>query len=194
MKNMLGMLSHGRSELVSALYTMASDADKKSEVSKKLAEYYPIYTKLENISDELQNKYSVDFDNIKNAECWFDEAEKESDGWIGEIALLRERSSLETLICELKELVPEAAEAYISGNVTEQDIYPAFEFAASKGLISDVFANVPALASFQSTSFDGKLEKYREMTERFRQLTINELAARLSAKIPDTSAEISFAA
>ena len=89
------------------------------------------------------------------------------------------------------ELVSEAAEAYISGNVTEQDICPAFEFAASKGLISDVFANVPALASFQSTSFDSKLEKYREMTEYFRQLTINELAARLSAKIPDTSAEIS---
>ncbi len=190
-KNMLDTLSHGREEIMIALISMADNADKKAEISKKLAEYYPVYTNLENILDELENKYFIDLENIKNSQCWFDTAQKEADGWIDSIAFLRERSTLENLICELKELAPEAAQAYISGQVTEEDILPAFEFAASSAFISDVFANDPELASFQSTSFDGKLEKYRELTERFRQLTINELAARLSAKIPDASTETS---
>lgn len=189
MKPQLELLSRNGAEYAAMLQKLAGDSTFRSTVQSMLAGFESERIRLDEVLHTLTDTYCIDLSQAMTAPCWFDAADTEARGWLSGIELLRERSSLEKLLAELRSLgVPEAADAFVSGNVDESGLCDAFVCAVSRSVISHVFASCDTLAQFQSTQFDAKLEKYREITERFRQLTIQELAARLSARIPDTSA------
>lgn len=135
--------------------------------------------------DTLRNVYAVDLTPILEDAHWCAAACREADGWCGHIANLRERTVLQNAMDSLAEIgLSKLLEAYRNGTLREEELLPAFECELSRAVIADVFRKNPELTSFQEAQFEEQIRKYRETADLFAQLTVQELAARLSAKIP----------
>ncbi len=134
---------------------------------------------------ELENKYNINFNDIKNAEDWLTAAENETDGWISENSLLRERSVLQGLLNEMYTSgIAAVREAYTSGKISEENMSDAFICASAQAVIADSFRKNPELAKFQGAQFEDTIKRYGELINEFSELTIKELVSELSAKIP----------
>lgn len=137
---------------------------------------------------EMSRRYCADLNDSPAGADYFSEAIEETTGWYENADKLRDRAVLENCITKLSELhLEELAAAYRDGFADENTMTAAFECAASRSLIDRAAADEPLLSKFHGSSFDNTVEKYRNFTKRFEELTIEELAARLSAKIPDVS-------
>ncbi len=76
------------------------------------------------------------------------------------------------------------SEAYKKGIVSAQDLEDAFAGNLYYELTLLTIAGDKRLASFHGKQYDDCIAQYREAIARYQQLTIQELAARLSAQIP----------
>ncbi len=74
--------------------------------------------------------------------------------------------------------------AYKDGRISNQDLVPAFTADLNYELALMTIAGDSRLASFHGKQYDDMIIQYRELVSRYQQLTIQELAARLSARIP----------
>lgn len=139
--------------------------------------------------ETLVQKYRVRADALTAGDCWMDTAKSAADGFAADLSRLKERTVLTNCLDALEQAgLGAAVTAYRTGSVREQDLLPAFLCAASRALIHAVLDSVPVLAKFQGAQFEDTITKFRETSEEFERLTMQELAARLSAQIPDTSA------
>lgn len=119
---------------------------------------------------------------------YFDALISEANDWQESSDMLRDRSVLENALNRLKDYgLTAVADTYFSGNIDENKLEKAFVCAVSKAVISSSMKEEPLLSGFQGAKFENTIKKYRNFTARFEELTIEELAARLSAKIPDTT-------
>ncbi len=135
--------------------------------------------------DELENKYKINFSDIKTASDWLSDAKNEADGWVSECRLLRERSVLQGLLNEMDASgISAVREAYTSGRISEENISDAFICASAQAVIADSFRKNPELSKFQGAQFDDTVKRYGELIDEFSELTIKELVSELSAKIP----------
>lgn len=134
---------------------------------------------------ELQTQYAVDTAPLLADTDWFAKLREAARGWCSDISRLRERTVLQKMLDELHKLgLAKLAEAYENGVLAEEDLLPAFECELSRAVIMDVFRKNPELTSFQEAQFEAQLRKYRDTAKEFERLTVQELAAGLSAKIP----------
>ncbi len=164
-----------------ALRRMAEDAALRQEIVQRCAGAAELTALLQ----QLQSEYAVDTAQLLGNTDWFAVLCETADGWCGSIASLRERTVLQNAIDELYELgLAKLADAYKSGSLREDDLVPALECEICRAVIADVFRKHPSLTSFQEAQFEAQVDKYRETTELFARLTIQELVARLSAKVP----------
>ncbi len=146
------------------------------------------YEKLQACTDALQKDYAIDFTEAFSAPDWFAAAKTEDDGWIDGSTLLRERSILEELLNDLSARGLDAiVSAYRSGFVHEDTITDAYRCEASRVTIASAMHKYPALSGFQGTQFEFSLSQFAELNSKFEALTVQELCARLSAKIPAAS-------
>lgn len=190
-KSNLDMLSGSKGELVTLLSEIPKDNSLKTKAYALSEALNKTYHDLCDTMSVLEDTYKVDLAEAKMAENWLEALKNEGEGLKNGVSLLRERTTLENLICDAKSCgVEETVQAYVDGAVCEENLCEAFECALCKGVISSVLEASPELASFQSTQFEQKLDKYREINDRFAQLTIQELVARLSAKVPDASSGV----
>lgn len=187
-RNNISVLSTGRAEVTELLKRLPSDVQLKTAVN----DYGIMHDRLAAAENRLSEQYKTDMSEIYSADNMFEIAAAKADGWLGGTDLLRERTNLETLMDEARELgIGEVIDDYTAGRLTEENISAAFVCAVCRGVISASFAESPQLSSFQGSQFDAKLEKYRQVSDKFSRLTVQELAARLSARVPDTSSGIS---
>ncbi|MBP5606557.1 MAG: DUF3320 domain-containing protein, partial [Ruminiclostridium sp.] len=113
----------------------------------------------------------------------------EADGYQGSAGYLRDRVVLENSIRKMNGLgLKPAADAYMNGEIDENGIRGSIAASVCKTIISHSVQSEPLLKAFKGTEFERTAEKYRTFTTRFEELTIQELVARLSARVPDTSA------
>ncbi len=134
---------------------------------------------------QLETEYAVDTAPLLADADWLTKLHEAAEGWCREIALLRERTVLQNTLDALHELgLGRLADAFENGSLHEEDLLPALECELSRAVIADVFRKNPALSSFQEAQFEAQLEKYRNTAKEFEALTVQELAARLSSKIP----------
>lgn len=140
-----------------------------------------------NAVQDTLSRMTVDRDALTAGENWFDTARQQAEGWAGDIDNLKSRVLLENSLDALRQLgLQQTVDAYTAGQVTEANLLPAFRKGVCKAVISSAFRGSPALSGFQGEQFEDTVNRYRETAERFQELTIQELAARLSAKIPAT--------
>ena len=153
-----------------------------------------IRSELDNVSDfmayaaNMEKEYSLNLSGLDASENYFAAVKEACMRWKENISALRERTSLETSFNELEMLgLQTVVNAIKENRVSGEDLIPAFEHSLNRIIIFNAFRNDPGLSEFQEAQFEDTIKKYREVISRFRSLTIQELVARLSAKIPDVS-------
>lgn len=78
-------------------------------------------------------------------------------------------------------------DALCTGRIAAEDLVDCFECNLALGLALKTIRETPALRNFQGSQMEATIETYRSVLRDFEVLTIKELAARLSARIPVTS-------
>lgn len=81
--------------------------------------------------------------------------------------------------------------AYENGHVRSEDLVQDFRKSFYRSAADYILNINPELAAFSSALFEEKIRRFRELSARFRELTREELYARLAAKIPSFTQEAS---
>ncbi len=135
--------------------------------------------------EKMKSDFGTDIAGNCGGTGFFGNVREEAEGYVSAAGSLRDRVVLENGIRKLNSLgLKAAADAYLAGAVDESSIKPALTAAVCKSIITHSVAEEPLLKAFQGAEFERTAAKYRECTDRFSELTVAELAARLSAKIP----------
>lgn len=129
---------------------------------------------------DLQEHFAVRFGNED-----FASLQAAADGFLNGLPLLRERSALEALLQELEQRgLGELSAKYRTGEVDADSLAEVYDSAVSYAVIRQALSQHPELNRLSGTQLDVSTEEYRKAADRFAALTIQELVARLSAKIP----------
>lgn len=80
-----------------------------------------------------------------------------------------------------------AAQSWMNGKLGTNDLIAAFEADLNYALILKTLRSDNILKTFRGARFEDTIGQYKELTERFRMLTINELVAKLSSNVPSGS-------
>ena len=142
---------------------------------------------LEN-AKKVEQEYALDLSAQKASDDYFNALREAALRWKDNISALRERASLENALTALEKAgLGCVAEAIRGGKVSGGDVVAAFEYGFARGVIYSAFRKDSRLAEFNQVQYEDKINSYRDMIKKYRALTIQELAARLSAKIPNIS-------
>ncbi len=161
-------------------------ADRSSQ--QQLAQNASAIAKMKQSISSISGDFSVDFTPLDESGDYIADLLDMLAGFAEEIGELRDRTMLTQARNTLVSLgLEDVDNAYGNGDADEDSLLPAFECAFAQGLIISVMGSSPALASFQGAQFEETVRKYSEADEKFKQLTITELVAKLSANIPDAS-------
>ena len=140
------------------------------------------------VCDRMKTGFSADIVSVCGGGDFFANVRTEAAGYSDAVDSLRDRVVLENSIRSMNALGLKAVtDAYRAGAVDENTIKGALTAAVCRSVMNRAIFSEPLLKAFQGAGFERTAEKYRECTDRFSELTVAELAARLSAKIPDTS-------
>ena len=149
-----------------------------------IKDYKVLCDSIKNVND----RFSVDMAYVQKADDSFEALKELSKGFTDNADHLRERVVLENLLCELDSLsLGNMTDMYRCGAVDEDTLKNAFECSVSMAAARLAISEDKRLSSFQGAQFDESIKQYKELTEQFRKLTVQELISKLSAKIPTSS-------
>ena len=167
-------------------FARAFAADRSSQ--QQLADNAAAIAKMKQSAASISGDFSVDLSVLDASGDYISDLTAMLEGFGEDIGELRDRTMLTQARNTLVSLgLDDADNAYENGDVDEDTILPAFECAFAQGVIVGVMNSSPALASFQGAKFEETVRKYAEADDKFKELTIRELVAKLSANIPDAS-------
>ncbi len=94
-----------------------------------------------------------------------------------------------TVMCEERNALTELglssiAETWKKGGINAAELQDVYETDLYYALILKSIREDEILRNFRGSRFEDTIEQYKELMEKFRLLTINELVARLSANVP----------
>lgn len=188
LREQVNTASHGDMQIKGAFLGFARNFAADRSAQPQLAQHSAAIAKMKNCTVSMSGDFGVDFTSLDECENYFDALSDLLTGFAENIGELRDRTMLTQARNTLTGLgLDDIDNAYENGDVNEDTILPAFECAFAQGMIVSVMNDSPALASFQGARFEETVRKYAEADEKFKQLTINELVAKLSANIPDAS-------
>lgn len=171
----------GLDSIRQALYRMAQDEG----LRRQAAALCTSANALTDCLHELETTFAVNTAPLLATRNWMEGLRNAAQRWCGDIARLRERTVLQNAIGELHGLgLAKLADAYENGTLSESELLPAFDCELSRAVIADVFRKHRNLTEFQQAQFEAQLQKYADTAKEFERLTVQELAARLSANIP----------
>ncbi|MEE3390266.1 MAG: DUF4011 domain-containing protein [Candidatus Cryptobacteroides sp.] len=131
------------------------------------------FSSLASVNDDLLE----DIDALKGA----------AERWKGSIDQLPTWEKYAGIISSLESAgLKEALRQYDDGVATD-DICACFRVACYRQMAMDYISHDPSLSQFNGMSFSLVIDKYRDLTREFQQLTRKELVARMSARIPTDS-------
>jgi hypothetical protein len=155
---------------------------------RSLTRYIDVVQELTQLEQQLASALSInlqDMDAKRGDSPWLDYRQCKVEGWTRQLGLLREWCSWR-LARERAESagLSSLVQAYERGGLSHTEVRPAFERAWWKAVIDYIVAEDKQLASFSGRLFEEKIRSFQETMERFERLTQQEIAARLSARIP----------
>lgn len=177
-----------RLAVAQAAISLIADKSAKSSASALLIKAGENFAHLENILQKLRDDFCVDTTALIGNDDCFAGIKSEADGWTASIGGLKDWTMLVCAVYELEQCgLSNVTEAYRNGAVTEGNIVSAFDCGIARAMVMETIRDIPELSAFQGAKFEAVIAKYNEMTSLFEEITIKELAARLSSKIPDSS-------
>ncbi len=161
-------------------------AQRKAENRAKAELFIEKYNVICDILMVLEEKYAVSPDKIYG-DNWIVNTKGQISSIISELSMLKEWTGIMALCRRLEEYgIGNAVKAYLDGEIPSDNLAKAFECDICRGFAVKTIMENPALAEFQGSLFEETIRKFDTELEKFRRLTIEELTARLSAKIPDS--------
>ncbi len=143
------------------------------------------YKKFGAAADKLEKDFMIDCNEFTKGGDWSAAASERSAELKAALPQLKEWTGIVTLSNRLSELgIGNIADNYLSGKVASGELVSAFDSDLCRAIVTSTISSVPALAKFQGTLFEETIRKYGEVLDTFSTLTINELVAELSAKVP----------
>lgn len=159
-----------------------------SSAKAQLAENAAAIAKMKQSIASISGDFCVDFSPLDGSTDYISDLIQTLSGFAESIGDLRDATMLTQARNKLVQLgLSQLDNAYENADVDEDSILPAFECAFAQSVCTSVMNSSPALASFQGAKFEETVTRYAEADERFKELTIAELVAKLCANIPDTS-------
>ena len=144
---------------------------------------------LQSTLSELREKFSVVPETLTGSEKWLTETPAESDRMISELAHLKEWTGIMSVCGTLEEMgIGNVAKSFLAVEIGATELLDAFDCDVNRAMADTSISGSPVLSGFQGVLFEETVRKYGEVLETFRKLTINELVAKLSAKIPAAGA------
>ena len=158
----------------------------------KLQPLLDVFPRVRAITDTMQTVDGIALSDMQAQPGWTGAMLDLLDTWTGALDGMRSW-------CELLRISDEAAEAGIealpaacrAGVLGEKDILPAFECALGRACALYAIEQSPALAHFSGVQFEEQIRRFRQADSEFERLTVHELAATLSAKLPQVSSGMS---
>ncbi|EXM40502.1 hypothetical protein RASY3_01150 [Ruminococcus albus SY3] len=162
------------------------DAAQKTSVAAKLGDSsMPEYNgdNLSKVLNELESTYKTDTNHLTQGTV--NDARGRISALTTEMPRLKDWSVLMSF-CEKLDKAGAAniAEAYLGGKMDSSELVPAFDCAVAKAEVSLTVRNSKALSGFTGTLFEDTVRRLNDAHESFKKLTIQQLAAELSAKVP----------
>ena len=192
-ENLRSMLSdapftNGEKQQISqGLCELFGTSQRKADNSKSADLYIEKINKCENILTDLENRFALVPDKIYGNNP-FEETKEQIGNVISELPTLKEWTGILAICRNLEELgLQNVVDSFLSGKLSCDDLIGAFECGISRDFIYKTLGEVPALAQFQGSIFEDTIRKFEAQLEKFRRLTIEELTAKLSANIPDST-------
>ena len=158
-----------------------------SVYGSKIDKFISSFTDLQQINEELENKYSI---ATSFEECWINNNLEQSDRIVDNIEMLKDWSTWNNI----KDIATsEGLGSYVTyiSEAENINIVATFNKALYKYIIDSTIDAEPTLANFNGKLFEDKIRKFKELTLNFEKLTRDELYAKLSANIPSFIKEAS---
>lgn len=160
----------------------------KNNLYEEINEFNMYLDKCLELEKELEEKYLVQIYKMRKEENWIDCNLKNLEIWRNNIDNLKAWTSLLIQLDLVKTAgMNNVAEAYVNGDITEEDIIERYECNLNFALAMKTISETKALAEFQGAQFEETISKYMDLTREFEVLSIKELVAKLSSKIPNTA-------
>ena len=139
---------------------------------------------LEGLSD-FEREFSADFSAIDKEALWLTAMEKKLGDCTDNSDKLKFAADFNQAEYELDNAgLKNVSESYRNGKVTADNIEAAYSCGLNYELALMITDNDPCLKSFRSNTYNDLILSFKETIDKFSRLTMQELAARLSAKIP----------
>ena len=143
--------------------------------------------------DTGRHKYLIDFEGTYEESQWLTFMQSQLSLWHDNLDDLRSWAAVLRLTDELEAAgIGNMTEAIMKGDVSEEELVPAFECNIFLACAHSTIENSDKLRTFQGAQFEETISRYRAAAMEFQDLTINELVAKLSANIPQTSAGLAY--
>ena len=140
---------------------------------------------------EHYGTFCSDFCVEQDNSVWLSECEKRYVNWQLYIDRIKEWSELLRAMDAVEELgFPQICDALNNNKVSSEDIVESVLCAVGYQVSVYQIETDSVLANFGGRSFEDTIAKFSDVTEQFRELTINELVAKLSAKVPLVSGQM----
>ena len=141
----------------------------------------------ESIAHLCQN-YKIRIDKTYAWSSWLHHLMVQTEIWEQNISGLREWTSFLLLEdegeqCGLKHLL----DGLRTGEIGVSELADVMTCNVFYGCISETVQDSPALSGFRGSGFEEQIRRFIQLNEDFTRVTMRELAAKLSAKIPSTS-------
>ena len=175
-----------RERVISALPAGYGDPGLKAQNSPGAQSSLALLSKVQETLSALRDKYSTDTAALTAGEGWTEYTRPRITAVINALPQLKEWTVIVSLCNKLGTLgIKNAADAYLDGRIQTKDLVRAYDCGSSKAMVTAAISDSPELSSFQGTMFEDTVRKLSETHDRFQQLTIQELAAKLSANVPE---------
>ncbi len=166
-----------REAIVAAAEKTVND-DSLMEQKNKVAEYIGII-------DALKQKYSISMEKQNGDTDWFGSVKHMLENYSNNISELRNKVSFNQIDAKLNsEGLQSVSEAYKSGRIGADNLMAAYTANLYYGLSLQTIAKDERLADFNGKQYNDMIAQYKETIDKHQKLTIQELVARLSAKVP----------
>lgn len=135
----------------------------------------------------LRSSHPIDMHQQEESTDWFGNAKQLLETYRDNIGELRNKVTFNQKDKELRLSGLEAVStAYKEGRINSDNLMAAYTCNLYYELVLDTIAKDERLADFHGKQYNLIIDRYREAIEKYQQLTIQEMVARLSSKIPSS--------
>lgn len=140
--------------------------------------------------DEMTGRYSIDLTQEENGSHWLSDAADTFARYQKSMDTFKEWVNFNQVEKQVKEQgLPQLVKAYHEGIVKADAMVRAVLCNLYYGLSVRTITQDERLNHFQGSRYENRIAEYDTLLEKFQELTMQELAAGLSARVPNSAVE-----